>query len=94
MSNPTQNIKTTLFTALVALSFAGLFACSDNHEPENAKQVGEAVEHNVKKATNAVEETAEDMVDSLDDAATDAGNAVEDQCEKLKQQAGAEDTDC
>ncbi|MGO1297836.1 MAG: hypothetical protein ACTMIA_11070 [Vibrio sp.] len=38
--------------------------------------------------------TAESIGETIDNTVTDSGNAIEDKCEKLKENAGAEDTDC
>ncbi|MFP8967306.1 hypothetical protein ACKC9G_12055 [Pokkaliibacter sp. CJK22405] len=37
---------------------------------------------------------AEQMGEKIDNATTDAGNAIEDACEKTKENVGASDTDC
>ncbi len=37
---------------------------------------------------------AETAGEKLDDAATDLGNKIEDTCEDIKKEAGADDTDC
>lgn len=37
---------------------------------------------------------AEDAGEKLDEVVTDTGNAIEDACEKVKEDVKAEDTDC
>jgi hypothetical protein len=39
-------------------------------------------------------EDIDNAVDDLRDNSRDLGNKIEDQCEKLKEEAGTDDTDC
>ena len=40
------------------------------------------------------ESGAEEVGETIDETITDVGNAVEDTCEEVKEEAGAEDQDC
>ena len=40
------------------------------------------------------ESGAEKVGETIDETITDVGNAVEDTCEEVKEEAGAEDQDC
>lgn len=40
------------------------------------------------------ESGAEEVGEKIDDTVTEMGNAVEDACEDVKEEAGAEDQDC
>lgn len=40
------------------------------------------------------ESRAEKVGETIDETITDVGNAVEDTCEEVKEEAGAEDQDC
>ncbi|GAB1257975.1 hypothetical protein NBRC116494_24770 [Aurantivibrio plasticivorans] len=39
-------------------------------------------------------EEVDDVVSNVEDKATEVGNAIEDKCEEIKAEAGAEDSDC
>lgn len=45
-------------------------------------------------AGERIADSMEDVGDEMRDSAEDIGNEVEDACEEMKQEAGAEDTNC
>ena len=101
-----MNIKKAfLNTALVLVTAGTLAACSqdsdESHVKEAMSDAGDTVEQAMDDTGDAVAETIDNAGDALNDAGdatedalTDAGNAVEDACEEVKEETGAENTNC
>lgn len=81
----TNFLKLSALT-LTTLSVLLLMGCED----KPAETTGEKVDNAIENAGDKIE----DAGDNIDNFMDDTGNSIEDACEKTKEAAGVNDTDC